>query len=200
MMLPLHIFEPRYRKMINTCLEDSAPFGVVLIQSGPEVGGRADPHRIGTSAAVSRLERLPGGRMNIEAIGQERFRILALHEGEEYLVGTVQPYPLLERETIRAQQSAQAVRRWLDRYLALLGEAADADFDLKELPDDPMAVAYLAAMVAQIPLAEKQKLLAAETAHTLLERERVIFRRELSLLRAMLDSPQSDAAPFPSPN
>jgi Lon protease-like protein len=34
MMLPLHIFEPRYRKMINLCLEDSAPFGVVLIQSG----------------------------------------------------------------------------------------------------------------------------------------------------------------------
>jgi hypothetical protein len=63
-----------------------------------------------------------------------------------------------------------------------------------------MAIAYLAAMVAQIPMAEKQKLLATGTAPELLERERAIYRRELSLLRAMLDSPQAKDATFPSPN
>ena len=200
MMLPLHIFEPRYRKMINLCLEDSAPFGVVLIQSGPEVGGRAEPHRVGTYASIARAERLPGGRLNIEAIGQERFHILALHDDEEYLTGTVELYPLLEREAALAQRSAQALRVWLDRYLALLGKAAETAFDLKDLPQDPMAIAYLAAMVAQIPTAEKQTLLATSTAHELLERERAIYRRELSLLRAMLDSPQAKRDAFPSPN
>ena len=200
MMLPLHIFEPRYRKMINLCLEDSAPFGVVLIQSGPEVGGRAAPYRIGTYASIARVERLPGGRLNIEAVGQERFRILALHDDEAYLTGIVELYPLLERDAAPAQRSAQALRVWLDRYLALLGEAAETAFDLKELPPDPMAIAYLAAMVAQIPMAEKQKLLATGTAHELLERERAIYRRELGLLRAMLDSPQAKHDAFPSPN
>ena len=200
MMLPLHIFEPRYRKMINLCLEDSAPFGVVLIQSGPEVGGRAEPHRIGTYASIARVERLPGGRLNIEAIGQERFHLLTLHDDEEYLIGTVELYPLLEREAAPAQRSAQALRVWLDRYLALLGKAAETAFDLKDLPHDPMAIAYLAAMVAQIPMAEKQTLLATGTAHELLERERAIYRRELSLLRAMLDNPHAKHDAFPSPN
>ena len=200
MALPLHIFEPRYRKMINLCLENSAPFGVVLIESGPEVGGRAKPHRIGTYAAISRMERLPGGRMNIEAVGQERFRLLSLHNEEVYLTGTVELYPLLERETAPAQQCARALRPWLDRYLALLGKAADTSLSLKDLPDDPMAVAYLAAMVAQIPTIEKQKLLATRTAHELLERERAIYRRELSLLRAMLASPQAKHDSSRSPN
>src|SRR5205814_5524803 len=73
MPLPLHIFEERYKLMIGRCLEEERPFGVVLIQSGPEVGGTAVPHRVGTTAHIAAVRRLDDGRMNLIAIGQERF-------------------------------------------------------------------------------------------------------------------------------
>lgn len=192
MPLPLHIFEPRYQAMIQTCLNCQAPFGVVLIRSGPEVGGPAEPHAIGTSASISRVERLPDGRMNIEVVGQERIKILALQHDEAYLTGTVENYPLDGAEDPPAHKSARALAPWLGRYLTLLGEAAGAPFDKKHLPNNPASLAYLAAIVVQIPLEEKQRLLSLPTAVELLDHERTIYRREVSLVRAILNNGQAD--------
>jgi Lon protease-like protein len=189
MALPLHVFEPRYRKLINHCLATGEPFGVVLIRSGPEVGGLAEPHLVGTTAHVKTVERLPDGRMNIEAVGHDRFRIESLsHDTGGSLSGLVEPFPLLGARSGYAQKCAVRLSPWLSRYLALLGQAADTRLDDKTLPDDPAGLAYLAAIVAQIPMTEKQELLALPSAPELLERERAIYRREVSLLRAMLGS------------
>ena len=57
MMLPLHIFELRYREMINRCIEEKIPFGVLLIEEGQEVGDTAKPHMVGTAARITRVER-----------------------------------------------------------------------------------------------------------------------------------------------
>lgn len=200
MALPLHIFEPRYREMISHCVTHQEVFGVVLINDGPEVGGPAVPHPVGTSASITRVEKLPDGRMNIETVGQERFRITALHRDAAYLSGTVESFPLAEPEADSAQQAARALRPWLARYLSLFGEATATRFDDNRLPQSPAAVAYLAAIVAQIPLLEKQTLLGLETATELLEQERALYRREVSLIRAMLNSGQSKHDPFLSPN
>jgi Lon protease-like protein len=191
MQLPLHIFEPRYQRMIDLCLRESQPFGVALLRTGAEVGGPADPHPIGTYALISRVERLPGGRMNIEAVGQERFRILDLHHDQPYLTGTVQNFPLLGGDLAEAGRSARALIPWLTRYLALLGEAVKSSLEARRLPDDPLAVAYLAAIIAQIPAEEKQALLAMSSVVEMLEHERTILRREVSLVRAMLQEGQS---------
>src|SRR4030042_688749 len=91
-ILPLHVFEERYKQMIGACLEENSRFGVVLIRSGDEVGGPpAEPHDIGTAARISGLERLPDGRMNLLAVGEERFRIVRLSRQEPYLVAEVEP-------------------------------------------------------------------------------------------------------------
>jgi Lon protease-like protein len=200
MLLPLHIFEPRYREMINLCVQTSLPFGVALIRAGVEVGGPAEPHPIGTYAAVSRVERLPDGRMNIQAIGQERFRILDLHHDQAYLTGTVERFPLLESDDPAARRAARKLMPWLEQYLSLLGQAAESPFDPSRLPTDPAALAYLAAIVAQVAVAEKQTLLAIRRAADLLEHERALYRREVSLLREMLRRAQPPGeSPF-SPN
>ena len=47
MPLPLHVFEPRYLEMMDYCRRERTPFGVVLIQSGPEVGGPSLPFSVG---------------------------------------------------------------------------------------------------------------------------------------------------------
>lgn len=192
MPLPLHIFEPRYQEMIETCLSHQTPFGVVLIRSGPEVGGPAEPHAIGTSASISRVERLPDGKMNIEVVGQERIKILELQRDDAYLTGTVENYPLAGAEDPPAHESARALTPWLGRYLTLLGEAAGTPFDKKHLPNNPTSLAYLAAIVVQIPLEEKQKLLSLPTAVELLDCERAIYRREVSLVRTILNTSQTD--------
>ena len=62
MLLPLHVFEPRYRLLLKRAVQNERPFGIVLIKSGAEVGGPAEPHRIGTTARVVGTTPLPGGR------------------------------------------------------------------------------------------------------------------------------------------
>ena len=90
MALPLHIFEERYRLMIGRCMEERSPFGVVLIRSGEEVGAAAEPHDIGTTARIASVQRLEDGRMNLVALGEQRFRILQLDNSGPYLAGDVE--------------------------------------------------------------------------------------------------------------
>jgi Lon protease-like protein len=201
MVLPLHIFEPRYRRMIAACLRDQSPFGVVLIRAGREVGGPAVPYTVGTLARIRRVEHLPDGRMNIEAVGEERFRLLHLYAAaDEVHTGRVTRFPLEGRDEPAAYEAAQALSRWLVRYLDLLGETAHTTFAEKPLPADPGGLAYFAATVAQIPSTEKQALLSAATAAELLRMEQAVYRRENSLLRAMLAASRAVAGQPHCPN
>ncbi len=192
MALPLHIFEPRYRLMVNTCISQNTPFGVVLIESGREVGAPATPHSIGTTAHIAGVERMPDGRLNIEVVGQQRFHILSLHHDQAFLTGTIEEFPLAGGEARAARRSAAALLPWLLRYLALLGEKAETRFDPAKMPREPASIAYLAAILAQIPTTEKQGLLALATAQELLDHERAIYRRETALLRTMLQTNPAD--------
>lgn len=200
MTLPLHIFEPRYRQMINRCIAEREPFGVVLIRHGLEVGGEAEPHSVGTYGSISRVERLRDGRMNIEVVGQERFRVLALHREEAYLTGTVEKFPLVAAHAPTAARCATRLIHWVSRYLKLLSEVADVSFDRQGLPTSPLALAYFAAIILQAPMLEKQALLNYATADEMLEHECALYRRELSLIRAMLNLPRSQQNSDFSPN
>jgi uncharacterized protein len=80
MPIQLYIFEQRYKEMIHDCLKSSQPFGVVLIRNGKEANSHlAEPHYVGCSARILDVEPLEEGRMNLVALGQQRFRILELN-------------------------------------------------------------------------------------------------------------------------
>ena len=85
MRMPLHIFEERYKVMIRECIEEDAPFGVLLIRSGAEVGGSAIPCNVGTTARISQVEYLDDGRMNIFTMGESRFRVDHLNTERDFL-------------------------------------------------------------------------------------------------------------------
>jgi len=68
-VIPLHIFEERYKLMINRCLESDGVFGVVLIRQGWEVGPAAEPYDVGTFARIVKTERLDGGKLNLTLAG-----------------------------------------------------------------------------------------------------------------------------------
>jgi len=126
--LPLHIFEPRYRQMINTCREQERPFGVVLIRSGSEVGGTAEPHRVGTTARITSVEPQPDGRMNILTRGERRFRIRSTSDERPYLSGEVELLDDYDGDSGEAHAAATEVRalylRFFQITLALRGEWA----------------------------------------------------------------------------
>lgn len=192
MPLTLHIFEDRYKQMIRNCVETGQQFGVVLIKEGVEaLGPLAEPHQVGCTAELAQVQTLDDGRLNVLAIGRERFQILSLTRDQSYLRGAVAPYPLevnLDQDTAAA---GDRLRPWVEEYLALLSMAGDGDFDATGLPTDPEALAYLAATVLQIPNDQKQDLLSTAGARLMLANMYDIYRRELPVLRLLLEDESS---------
>lgn len=186
MPIKLHIFEERYRLMISRCYAEGQPFGVALIKSGNEVGSRAEPFLVGCTAIITELEPLPDGRMNIVAVGKERFSARSFKYDEPYLVGLVESFPLAQQEPETLETTGRSLRPWVQKYLQTLAEASETQFDLRQLPGDPLQLAYLASFLLNIPSEQKQDLLAIESADELMGRLRKMYRREVTLLDAML--------------
>jgi Lon protease-like protein len=111
-VLPLHIFEPRYRRLVEEKLE----FGVVLIRSGREVGPAPESlSEVGTIASLEQVEALPDGRFNVLARGLERFRVRSLLPPRDYLLAEAEPLP--EPPPARSH----CLLHLLEQYLALYG-------------------------------------------------------------------------------
>ncbi len=88
--LPLRIFEPRYLSMVSRCIENDAPFGVLLIRAGKEAGP-ASTHNIGTLARITDWYQGSDGLLGITAVGEERFRLLSTTlQNDGLSVGEVQ--------------------------------------------------------------------------------------------------------------
>ena len=103
-------------------------------------------------------------------------------------------------DSINAGLAANRLRPLVTRYMTMLARAANTSFDNQRLPNDPLALAYLAAIVVQVPHIIKQNLLCLPSAILLLQEEHTLYRSETALLNAMLTrTPADDTAPF-SPN
>src|SRR5688500_15065586 len=74
----LHVFEERYREMVKDCLAYDMPFGIVLIRSGSEVGGAAEPYLVGTAVRIIKVHTYDDGSMDVQVRGERRFRIRRL--------------------------------------------------------------------------------------------------------------------------
>jgi uncharacterized protein len=194
MVLPLHIFELRYREMINRCIREDAPFGVLLVDEGHEVGGEATPHLIGTTARIARVEQLDDGRMNIVAVGGQRFRVLELHHHHSYLTGTVEPFPLLGGASEVATELADKLRPRLHDYVELLGKASSQQLKLDRLPDDAKMLALVVAIALQVSSADRQSLLSLPSVPAVLARQLHLLSREMLLLQYMVETHADMAA------
>jgi Lon protease-like protein len=185
-VLPLHIFEERYRLMIRRCLAEDAPFGVVLIQSGHEVGEPAEPHSVGTIARIIESTHLPDGTMNIVTVGTERFRIHRLIHDQPYLRGEVEIFPLEQREDpTKLTAMTGRVREQVGRYISLIAEAAGLQIQIEEIPEASEQVGYLAAVALQVDNREKQELLGCSSLTRILATELALLSRENTLLTWM---------------
>lgn len=182
MALPLRIFEDRYKLMIGACQVTDQLFGVVLIRSGSEVGVPAEPERVGCTARMVRVDRLPDGRINILTVGEQRFRLLgpARVTPEGYLVGDAQL--LAEQpDTGVASELISTVTREFKRYqqatTALTGRSTSAS--KAELPTDPAQLSYHVASTLYVPMHERQRLLETDDVAIRLEQELALLKREM---------------------
>jgi ATP-dependent Lon protease len=168
--LPLHIFEFRYRIMMNTILESDRRFGVLMwdpVQSKPAL--------VGCCAEIIHFQRLPDDRMKILTLGQQRFRVLEYVREKPYRVGLVEWIedhpPEKDLRTL-----ASEVEQLLRDVVRLSSKLTDQDMELPEdLPTLPRELSYWVASNLYGVASEQQALLEMQDTTTRLEREAEIL-------------------------
>lgn len=200
LVLPLHVFEERYRVLVNELMElpeQERRFGVVAIRQGREVGegGITGLHKIGCVAHLRHVQPHEDGRFDIVTLGVERFTLEEIDTSRPYLTGQVNLLPDEPGED--AVVLAAAVRSGFMDYVAALGEAGGDIIDLPELPEDPQVLSYLVAATVVVDLDDRQRLLAEVDASARLRAEMALLRRESTLLRTLAAAPAPDLARQP---
>ncbi len=190
MLLPLHIFEPRYRLLVRRSIDGESPFGVVLIRSGTEVGGSAEPHAVGTEAKILAVSPLADGRSYIVVRGGRRFAIeSAVSDAAPYLVGRVRYLDEVEGDDA-AERAATAVEAFGQYLVAVMAVTDDARGD-RAVVDElataaPREIAYRIAASLAVDPSEQQQLLELRTDAERLESERRLLERETALVNDLL--------------
>jgi len=197
LLLPLHVFEERYRVLIRELLErpeNDRRFGVIAIRRGHEVGtDRVEAlHPVGCTAELRRVQPYDDGRFDILTSGVARFRVVGLDASAPYLTGSVEILGETGGDVGELPLLAPAVQEAFTDYLAALASAQGSDIEVPDVPADPVLLSYLVAATVVVDLADKQALLEAPTAVERLQGELALLRRETGLLRRLSAAPATD--------
>jgi ATP-dependent Lon protease len=184
--LPLHIFEFRYRMMMNTILEDDRRFGVLMVD--PATGEVA---KVGCCAEIVRCQRLPDDRMKVLTLGQQRFRLLEYVREKPYRVGLVE-WIEDEPPTEDLRPQAREVEKLLRDVVHLSAKLIDQKIELPDdLPSLPLELSYWVAGNLYGVAAEQQMLLEMLDTNARLQREAEILtstRNHLAARTALKDA------------
>jgi hypothetical protein len=207
-VLPLHIFEPRYRELVRRLMDapegPEREFGVVGIRQGWEVG--ADQvqalYDIGCTAELRQVTGFTDGTFDIVAVGRRRFRLGEVrHHAAPYLQGSVVWLPEEDSPAEESTVLARSVTAVFGHYLKLLAlgtpaaagghsdgltpaEAAEeVDAQVAGLPADPLTLSHLVAASAPLTQDDRQTLLAERCTVRRLRLELRMLKREATMLR-----------------
>jgi Lon protease-like protein len=205
MVLPLHIFEDRYRQLVRDLLAQPEPrrFGVIAIRKGRETGidGVESLYDIGCTATLRRVEEQDDGRFNVITVGTQRFRLLELDQTRPYLRGQVELLADAAADPAAAAPAVRAVQSAFRAYLDVLSESGGATVRISELPDEAELLSFVVAAAMVIDLPERQGLLAEPDTLRRLAAQRALLSRETAMLRSTTSRPAPDLryAPY-NPN
>lgn len=206
LVLPLHIFEDRYRTLVQHLTAqhpEPGDFGVVAIERGFEttaIGGSVNLYEIGCTASVRHVTEHPDGRFDLVTVGQRRFRITEVDtDSEPYLIANVEWLDEPD-DAHEAEDLVPGVLDLFQRYLEMI--RTDGQHAREQLPDDPTVLSYVIAATAVLPVDDRQRLLAASGTRDRLVAERRMLNRELALLEQIraLPLPMSEYATEASDN
>jgi uncharacterized protein len=193
LVLPLHVFEPRYQILVQALLElpegAERRFGVIAIRSGREVGtdGVRALYGMGCTAELREVKPYPDGRYDLVTVGETRFRLVGLDEGAgtPYHTGMVEFVPEEDGDGDVNALSARVTEGFAE-YRERLG------VEVTELPDQPQVISYLVAAAVVLDLPERQGLLEQATTSDRLRAEIGLLRRESALINAFRSLPAVD--------
>jgi Lon protease-like protein len=186
MTLPLHIFEPRYRKMVQDAWASHRTIGMTLLKPGWEADyqGRPPVFSPGCAGRIEQCESLPDGRFNLVLRGLSRFKVLEEHAGEPYRLASVGALA----DVVDDDAPLERLRR---KVVATIGRATDGPAVLvmqPELPHD-VFVNALAQSMGLLPV-ERQSLLDCDRV---LERyERLLEILEFKAVEQACGRPAGD--------
>lgn len=184
MLLPLIIFEERYKALFQTSLNSDRRFGVVLLSSDNI------PLSVGTVAHIIRWEDIGEGHIRVLTIGEQRFRVLQRIETE-------QPFPVAtiefwedEPPTAEEVDPNQLLHNLPDEFIdyltmTVLLSGISLPVEYFNLPTDPSQMSFYVARSLQVDLTEKQRLLEEPSAVGRLQRELMLVRRERDFLQRL---------------
>jgi Lon protease-like protein len=179
-VVPLHIFEERYKSMINACIDSGEVFGLVLLRTGADEESEETIHRVGVTARIVEVERLDEGRMNILCEGEQRFRIYRFTQQTPFWKGAVDLIEDDERNATETlyEQVAELYRSVVDVSAKLSG-SQEAEL---VLPDSSTDLSYMVSYVLDIEPEDKQKLLEMDSTA---ERLRMLLAHLTDTLRKL---------------
>jgi Lon protease-like protein len=154
--LPLHIFEPRYRRMLADCLAGDRRFGITPIGAARELP------EIGTAGCIAEIrvhQALPDGRANVVVVGGERFWLRrSLQEPVPYHVAMIEPFTDLDG-TEAGPAETERLRQLFGVYTSLLRQLNDVEPEESSLPDEALSLSFHIAAAVECDLGVKQRLL-----------------------------------------
>jgi Lon protease-like protein len=162
--LPLHIFEPRYRRMLADCLASDRRFGLIFL---PESTAERDlpQGQVGCVAHIESAEPLPDGRSNIIVSGEDRFALERFIESQlPYHVARVTGYTDLPEPREPLESLADEVRTLFERVAQAARLITDDRSPVPELPSDPTLLAYRIASLIDTTPQMRYQLLASRSA------------------------------------
>lgn len=184
MLLPLHLFEERYRRLMRDRATSDPLFGVVLTRRGLEVGDRPETHRVGTSASLVGGRQYPDGRYDIVVQGRRRFQVVDAGWSSDYLTGTITWLDPTDQPTDEMAEERLAVRvaKAYHDFVESVARQARAVIPRDSLPAEPAPLSYH--LIGQLPINtwEQQRLLELPSTHARLEQLLALLQRERQLL------------------
>ena len=191
MVVPIHVFEPRYRQMTRDCLDGSREFGVVLIERGSEVGGGDVRTHVGTVASIIDAQEFPDGRWGLVVAGTRRIQVSRWLEDDPYPRAEVRPWPDSEDADAPADGGADALapvmatwRRVLALQAELGGPGPPATF---EVSDDPETATWQLCALSPLGPLDRQRLLTADTTPRRLDALAELLADAEEILRARIE-------------
>jgi uncharacterized protein len=181
MVLPLHVFEPRYRQLVRDCTAGDGEFGVVLIARGSEVGGGDVRTDVGTIARILQADEMPDGRFAVGAVGLRRIRVERWLDDDPYPRAEVADWPDVGADAgaeLDTDELGGLVRRAAALHAELGEPAAPVDV---ELSADPVIAGYQAALAVPFGPADRQDVLRAPSVA-----DRFVLLRDLLVDHVMV--------------
>jgi Lon protease-like protein len=162
-VLPLHVFEPRYRMMVQACVRGDQEFGVVLIERGHEVGGGDVRFGVGTVARIVHVSELAGGRYALTTVGTRLIRVEAWLPDDPFpqaMVVDVTEPPLEGGALVEAGSARERVDNALHHLFQIWAtiDPRAATIDVT-LADDPTRAAFEACALSPFGPLDSQRLL-----------------------------------------